>query len=103
MRISKVVITICSLIEYRHLTTAPPTGLIADFGPDSICVASSDPNNPSSTANCVVHRCVQIQGTNSTAFSLTINSMCVAVAIGLPLYCMHIPKGKLNGVTLEEV
>ena len=70
-----------------HFFIAPPTGLIADFSPDSICVASSDPNNPSSTANCVVHRCVQIQGTNLTAFSLTINSMCITSSV---LYDGHV-------------
>ena len=92
---------ICLFIEYMHLFTAPPTGLIADFSPDSICVASSDPNNRLSTANCVVHRCVQIQGTNLTAFSLTINSMYVTSIFYVMVLC--IPKGKLNGVTLEEL
>ena len=40
-----------------------------DYGPQSICVANSNTND----ANCVAHQCVQIQGTQLTAFSLTIN------------------------------
>ena len=51
-----------------------PSGIIADRGPQSICVDSNNPD-PSATivANCVVHRCVQIQGTELIAFSLTFN------------------------------
>ena len=44
-----------------------------DYGPQSICVASSSTNE----ANCVAHRCVQIQGTELVAFSLTINGITI--------------------------
>ena len=40
-----------------------------DYGPQSICVASNTTND----ANCVARRCVQIQGTELMAFSLTVN------------------------------
>ena len=58
---------------YLLVDTFP--GIIVDRGPQSICVQSnnSDPD-ASIVANCVVRRCVQIQGTELTAFSLTFNS-----------------------------
>ena len=48
-----------------------PEGSIMDYGPQSICVANSNTN----VANCVVHQCVQIQGTELMAFSLTVNGI----------------------------
>lgn len=47
-----------------------------DYGPQSVCVPSNDTND----ANCVEHRCVQIQGTELLAFSLTINGTYTYVA-----------------------
>ena len=50
-----------------------PQGSIMDYGPQSICVAKKNTN----VANCVAHRCVQIQGTELMAFSLTINGIVI--------------------------
>ena len=53
-----------------------------NYGPQSICVMS----NNTSVANCVAHRCIQIQGTELLAFSLTINGIiiiCLATHITL--------------------
>ena len=44
-----------------------------DYGSQSICVPSSDTN----VANCVERRCVQIQGTELMAYSLTVNGMAI--------------------------
>lgn len=59
------------IINMLHFVTDIdlPQGSIMDYGPQSICVPSSSTN----VANCVAHRCVQIQGTELLAFSLSVN------------------------------
>ena len=51
-----------------------PPGTVLDFTPQSICVETNNPD-PSFNAiyNCVVHHCVQIEGTELVAFSLSFN------------------------------
>ena len=56
--------------------TAIPAGVIADFGPQAICVEDSD-RSTTVLANCVTHRCVQVEGSDLMTFSLTINGMWV--------------------------
>jgi len=55
-----------------HTYTAIPPGVIADLGPNSICVENTN-RGTDTLANCVMHHCVQIQGTELMAFSLTVN------------------------------
>ena len=58
---------------YIDRTNIPPE-IIFDLGPQSICVEINNPDpNDFLIANCLVRNCVQIQGTELTAFSLTFN------------------------------
>ena len=54
-------------------------------GPQSICVENSDQDS-SVIANCVVHRCVQVEGSDLMAFTLTINGMWIPHDGILPLF-----------------
>jgi len=84
--------------------TAIPPGIIADLGPQAICVENSD-RSASVLANCITHRCVQVEGSDLMAFSLTINGMCnryynVHDRVLLLVFLFH--KVKLSGVIQEE-
>lgn len=85
-----------------------PPGIIADRGPQSICVENNNPD-PSAmiVANCVVRRCVQIQGTDLIAFSLTVNGKLYCRIQGIN--CWHAlgqtewcyPNGTVNNEQLQ--
>lgn len=66
-----------------------PSGIIMDRGPQSICVENSN-SVATNIANCLVRRCVQIQGSELMAFSLTFNGKVIIA------YCKGSHKGFLR-------
>ena len=61
-----------------------PPGTVLDFSPQSICVEINNPDpNFNAIYNCVVHRCVQIEGTELVAFSLSFNGKALILHVAI--------------------